>query len=262
MTEAFPTNFHTFHVRKVLTPQESPADFREVTPAERARIEAEDAKWEKPDKCFIDLYDEAFKVGNKVYGKYDPQNAPDNLHPFNAYDLWLTYEEAIKTMLAGTDEGMGTKGKFYHNNEVRAVLPFNQFPIGVSEQTFEGSSLLETVWANTFVKMNTFMRCPRLKTIASPIIRVLSSEVFQKCPALENITFALDNWSQSFSLADSPNLTLATMQSIPKGSGVRSSTLSVTVHPTVYAKLTDEENTEWHAVMTAAAQKNISFITI
>lgn len=37
--------------------------------------------------------------------------------------------------------------------------------------------------------------------------------------------------------------------------------ITVTVHPTVYAKLADTANTEWHAVMTAAAAKNISFAT-
>lgn len=38
--------------------------------------------------------------------------------------------------------------------------------------------------------------------------------------------------------------------------------ITVTVHPDVYAKLTDTENTEWNAVLTAAAAKNISFATI
>ena len=37
--------------------------------------------------------------------------------------------------------------------------------------------------------------------------------------------------------------------------------ITVTVHPDVYAKLTDEANAEWYAVNTAAQAKNISFAT-
>lgn len=40
------------------------------------------------------------------------------------------------------------------------------------------------------------------------------------------------------------------------------SAITITVHPDVYAKLTDESNAEWYAVLTAAAAKNITFATI
>ena len=40
-----------------------------------------------------------------------------------------------------------------------------------------------------------------------------------------------------------------------------SSTATVTVHPTVYAKLTDTTNTQWHKVLTDALAKNITFAT-
>ena len=36
---------------------------------------------------------------------------------------------------------------------------------------------------------------------------------------------------------------------------------TITVHPDVYAKLTDETNTEWHALLALAAEKNITFAT-
>ncbi len=39
------------------------------------------------------------------------------------------------------------------------------------------------------------------------------------------------------------------------------SAITVTVHPDVYAKLTDETNSEWYAVNTAAVAKNIAFAT-
>ncbi|MDE5734263.1 MAG: hypothetical protein K2H83_03870, partial [Duncaniella sp.] len=37
---------------------------------------------------------------------------------------------------------------------------------------------------------------------------------------------------------------------------------TITVHPDVYAKLTDETNTEWHQLLLDATEKNIQFATI
>lgn len=37
--------------------------------------------------------------------------------------------------------------------------------------------------------------------------------------------------------------------------------ITITVHPSVYSKLTDESNTEWHKVLLDAAEKNITFAT-
>ena len=37
--------------------------------------------------------------------------------------------------------------------------------------------------------------------------------------------------------------------------------ITITVHPDVYAKLTDESNAEWHKVLLDAAGKQITFIT-
>ena len=43
---------------------------------------------------------------------------------------------------------------------------------------------------------------------------------------------------------------------------VESASATITVHPDVYAKLTDETNTEWHKVLTDALDKQITFVTI
>ena len=40
------------------------------------------------------------------------------------------------------------------------------------------------------------------------------------------------------------------------------SVITITVHPDVYAKLTDPENAEWYAVNVAAQAKQIAFATI
>lgn len=38
--------------------------------------------------------------------------------------------------------------------------------------------------------------------------------------------------------------------------------ITIKVHPDVYAKLADETNTEWHALLALAAEKNITFATV
>lgn len=37
--------------------------------------------------------------------------------------------------------------------------------------------------------------------------------------------------------------------------------ITITVHPDVYAKLTDEDNAEWHQILIDAEDKNIQFVT-
>ena len=57
-------------------------------------------------------------------------------------------------------------------------------------------------------------------------------------------------------------LTLESMRNIVNGKASSMATATVFVHPDVYAKLADPENTEWHKVLTDALEKNISFATI
>ena len=38
--------------------------------------------------------------------------------------------------------------------------------------------------------------------------------------------------------------------------------ITITVHKDVFAKLTDEANTDWHQVLTDATNNNITFATV
>ena len=57
-----------------------------------------------------------------------------------------------------------------------------------------------------------------------------------------------------------PNLTLETV-SFAVSQSANTTPITITVHPDVYAKLTDEANAEWHQVLIDAAAKNITFAT-
>lgn len=82
--------------------------------------------------------------------------------------------------------------------------------------------------------------------------------MFESCAALE--TVYLRELKVPISFQDSPLISLASLQYLVT-TAANTSAITVTVHPTTYAKLTDTSNTQWHAVLTSAAAKNISFAT-
>lgn len=86
-----------------------------------------------------------------------------------------------------------------------------------------------------------------------------TTNAFAQCSALEDVRIHTLDFNVSF--ADCPKLSLASLQYMVTNGANNATPISVTVHPTVYAKLTDTGNAEWHAVLTAAAAKKISFAT-
>lgn len=59
---------------------------------------------------------------------------------------------------------------------------------------------------------------------------------------------------------DCPLLSLASLQYLVNNAA-NTKAITVTVHPDVYAKIQDETNTEWHALLAAGAAKQITFAT-
>ena len=53
ITQSFPTNFHKFWTKKILTSSENIEDFKEVTSAEKTTIENKDKEWEEPSEELI-----------------------------------------------------------------------------------------------------------------------------------------------------------------------------------------------------------------
>ena len=78
-------------------------------------------------------------------------------------------------------------------------------------------------------------------------------------PLLEECYFR--NVSKSFGVVQgAPLLSLESVSYLVENA-TNTDIITVIVHPDVYAKLTDETNTEWYAVNTAAQAKQISFAT-
>lgn len=110
-----------------------------------------------------------------------------------------------------------------------------------------------------------FINCIKLREIKS-VLNVISLEsynnkflnTFSACRALEKILIL--NLKDNISFPDSPLLSLESLQYLITNAA-NTSPITVTVHADVYAKIQDETNVEWHALIETAAAKQITFAT-
>lgn len=109
-----------------------------------------------------------------------------------------------------------------------------------------------------------FQYCRKLKEVIG-IIRmdyVDSSEkynnMFYQCTSLVRVSLRGVKYDISFS--DSPLISLESLQFLITNAA-NTSPITVTVHADVYAKIQDETNVEWHALIETAAAKRITFAT-
>ena len=107
-----------------------------------------------------------------------------------------------------------------------------------------------------------FYRCTKLHTILGEL-RVSGitnlNNIFTGCSVLANIK--VKQLKANISLADSPLISLESLQYLITNAA-NTSVITVTVHADVYAKIQDESNTDWHALLAAAEAKQITFATV
>ena len=82
--------------------------------------------------------------------------------------------------------------------------------------------------------------------------------IFERCERLEE--FRLTGLKVNIGFPQNRAISYASMEYLISNAA-NSNAITITVHPDVYAKLTDEANAEWHALLAAAAEKNITFAT-
>lgn len=275
---------HTFHRSLVLAEGESADAWREVTAAQKAQIEAEDAAWTRPPQAFIDMWNSVWTVRCKfnhfdplkdhVLGKYDPENAPDAQHPFRAYDdVWLSYEEALRvieeyqwapgqTNLGGCLQAAHSRVAVpfvfgAHSQDVRlaSIAVYNDdieevcFAFGVSYAHGFQISKLDTAFHATASKLRKI----------HGILPVRADCTFNAWVAgATNLeSFRLYGLAGDIIVSACPKLNLETFRyMITKAANTKA--ITIKVHPEVYAKIGDEGNEEWHALLDKAASKNIT----
>lgn len=220
------------------------------------------------------LFVDEFNAAAGSNGKYDPANAPDPQHPFYLNTLWLTYNEAVASMA--------------HINEI--YLRGGGSMMGLSLRTnMLSAKALPTGWGTGLVKLSGVClycstievlnvgniaveesytlsafayNCAKLHTILGQIdlvhVKDIDAIVFALSSKLQEVR--LYRIKASVNFKNCPLLSLESLQYLVTNAA-NTSTITITVHPDVYAKLTDATNAEWYAVAEAAAAKNIAFAT-
>lgn len=230
-----------------MTPTEDISDFREVTAAERTAIEKADAAWVEPPCSFIDLFDKA--AGG--YGRYNPETGFFELNGIKD----ITYSQAKEIMLYCTRRTLYTLHYAFNGAGVRTLIPLKTPSEGVSvRQGFARSSLEKIVFAG-MVTVNdvwaAFSGCRFLRviegTINAPFIGFDST--FGLCYALEEVR--IQRLEKSISFKDSPLLSLESISFMVTKASTSTKAITITLHPTAYARVTDE-------LFALAAEKNIT----
>lgn len=230
-----------------------------------ANVRIEDLESEKAKKAvFIDLWNKA--CGN--YGKYNEQTGFFELNGLTD----ITYEQALEIYNAGPIEGTAGYAR-YRTSNIRTNLPtVGSGDVVTLTNTFHRCTNLEFAFvevANTAI--NSFNDCSKLRVIgrldgfASSLYNINASgadnTTFRNCASLEMVYGMIKSANPNIYVADCPKLTLENFQFWVKNAS-NTIAVTITVHPDVYAKLTDTGNSEWNALLSEAAEKQISFATI
>ncbi|MBD5381954.1 collagen-like protein [Clavibacter sp.] len=85
------------------------------------------------------------------------------------------------------------------------------------------------------------------------------TDVFKGCRKLQEVW--IQGLKSDLSFVDSPLLRMDCLQYMIDNA-MNTSLITITFHPDIYAKLTDEQNDEWYNILKLASSKNIQFATI
>lgn len=196
----------------------------------------------------------------------------DPTHPYVCNEVHLTYNEAQEVVVVSTPDinmyrrdSINAKTIIYRSNGYsqnhRTNVPSSKG--GFITSCHSILALRVSADTNEMVCNASdvlFWNCRALVNVFGVInISAANAVTYTTLPALVNVKFK--GLKANFGLPDSPLLSLESLQYLVTNAANGTTTITVTVHPDVYAKLSDTSNTEWHKVMTDAAAKNISFAT-
>ena len=180
----------------------------------------------------------------------------------------ITMEQMRKIVAAGQLD-MGNNSTFYAMSKIRTHLPTRHpYSVARGSHTFFGCVNLEAVNAPHLTPDGScFNGCSKLRSVRvySPnISNGFNSDAYKGCAALETLTVS-QVYARSFSLADSPLISLDSLKGIINKATTGAAAMTITVHPDVYAKITGDPDTDrpggWTSLPELAAPKNITFTT-
>lgn len=259
MTQAKATHFHSFWTRKILAPTESIDDFKEVTAAEKAKLEAADAAWERPPQSFIDAWNARADFSNNgkypqyVFGKYNEDTGYFELNTL----LDIDYAEAQNIMRYAHPKCVNG-ASFWHytsrTSPVRTLMPSDCSAMW-SDLMVSSSDILvyrfftgtDTVWWRGYTLFNVTQS---LHTILGNIWCMATKSVVGNTPKLVNATIWGNSigTNPSLDISKSPLLSLESINFFIENTN---KPYTLILHADAYARVTDE-------MFEAAAAKNIT----
>lgn len=253
LTESYPTNFHHFYKRKMLTESENATDYMEVTEAEKAALETSDAAWVRPPQSFIDYARALGMIYNEGTGYFELNG------------LLLSYEEALKVVLTGITEYPSPKPmtKSVRTNIFIETPGYNgTFQTSLANLCAYASALEVVrvsaddsfVWCSSLI--NTFWGCSSLREVLG-VIDVYSvtnlNQTFNNVPLLE--TIFLKRLKCSINLSVLKSIGLPSLQYLIRNSANTSANtgaITITLHAEAFGRLTPE-------LIAKAAERQITF---
>ena len=252
------------------------ADFREVTPAEKEKIAAQDAKWTRPPQWLIDRFNTKAMIWTESWLSWDWQKTGGYNESTGFFELNLLKD--ITTAQAMDIDALGVPFEQINQRynavgyraKARTVFrPYEKSNWNFTlNSCFHGSELESIILPKARIAGN--MSMSRLRFLYCSTIN--DNTVTDYMPNLE--IFRCEKLTRGVhSFRQSANLTVDSVSHIVTRIPTATTVTSLPVHANVLAKLTGntanaaaaalskEELAKWAEVAHAAAEKNIVFTT-
>ena len=269
LTENKATCFPTFAKRRFLRPGETIEDFKEVSDAEKTALEKLRDGWTRPPQSFIDRWNRRVAISTCL-GSRNGYNESTGYFELNTLTD-LTYKDALAIFETDYVRPSERNVLIYGGgNNCRTnfceTKGFGIFPI--FDRSYQSNRSIEVAVVYGVVSIECFENNVKLHTIRARSMDASSSvgsKVFASLPNRVDLNLGIfeyrANLVADLNLKGSPLISLKSVKGLIQG---RSATnqIAITVHPDVYAKLTDRDDSEWYALLDLASEKNITFVTI
>ena len=211
----------------------------------------------------MELFDDMWRAAVGIWGDIDHGHYEDGVNkPYYLNELWLTYEEAVAVYEAyhkGVDQDEAlAKLAVRTNIPVRAQWGSSLTRYAQGNTTVEALNLPMNLMLDN--NQQAFYGCTNLRSVYGlyHLNGRIDQHAFYNCRSLEYV--AINKLKGDLRLDWSPLLSLESLEYLVDNAA-NTGSITITVHAEVYAKLTDETNTEWNKVLTDAAARNITFAT-
>lgn len=160
----------------------------------------------------------------------------------------------------------------FSNLNFRTNLGFKQIR-GTNNRTFNLKNAfrenknLEVLKLGNSTNDNWVMKCSDMQDFVTYCSNLKEIIGYIECPVVVNFLYTplleeirFKNIVRNFGIKDSPLISLESLQYLITNAA-NTSPITVTVHADVYAKIQDEGQVDWHALIETAAAKQITFAT-